>query len=203
MKSGPIWRRMCRRTNGASPRSIWSNRSTCPTSSRRACCCASAGSRRSSSAWPSISSGTSFSAALRAPISRTDEFHLTVARKALLSNQRSDSRWGHAALRVANAEYPRPKAFPPTRPSAYHLINIVSHRDQGASMAKRSARHKARELQYHEPATVHPLFPHERGGWSPHDHDQNSRDRKYVKNVRAMSPTQQRLMDAINERAVV
>ncbi len=70
-------------------------------------------------------------------------------------------------------------------------------------MAKRSARQKARELQYHEPANVHPLFPHERGGWSPHDHDQNSRDRKYVKNVRAMSPTQQRLMDAINERSVV
>jgi len=69
-------------------------------------------------------------------------------------------------------------------------------------MAKRSARHKARELQYHEPATVHPLFPPERG-WSPHDHDQNSRDRKYVKNVRAMSPTQQQLMDAINERSVV
>jgi len=71
-------------------------------------------------------------------------------------------------------------------------------------MAKRSARHKARELQYHEPATVHPLFPPDRG-WSPHDHnrDVDARDRKYVKNVRAMSPIQQRLMDAINERSVV
>ncbi len=71
-------------------------------------------------------------------------------------------------------------------------------------MAKRSARQKARELQYHdhETATVHPLFPSERG-WSPHDRDQNSRDRKYVKNIRAMSPTQQQLMDAINERSVV
>ena len=69
-------------------------------------------------------------------------------------------------------------------------------------MAKRSARHKARELHYHEPATVHPLFPPERG-WSPHDLDQGTRDRKYVKNVRAMSPTQQQLMDAINERSVV
>ncbi|HWA02161.1 MAG TPA: PhoH family protein [Rhizomicrobium sp.] len=69
-------------------------------------------------------------------------------------------------------------------------------------MAKRSARQKTRELQYHEPANVHPLFPSERG-WSPHQHDENSRDRKYVKNVRAMSPTQQRLMDAIEERSVV
>ena len=69
-------------------------------------------------------------------------------------------------------------------------------------MAKRSARHKARELHHHEPATVHPLFPPERG-WSPHEQDQSSRDRKYVKNVRAMSSTQQRLMDAIDERSVV
>jgi len=71
-------------------------------------------------------------------------------------------------------------------------------------MAKRSARHKARELQYHdhEPATVHPLFPSDRG-WSPHANDHNSRDRKYVKNVRAMSPIQQQLMDAINEHSVV
>ncbi|MBV9693729.1 MAG: PhoH family protein, partial [Alphaproteobacteria bacterium] len=69
-------------------------------------------------------------------------------------------------------------------------------------MAKRSARQKARELQYHEPANVHPLFPPERG-WNPHDHDEHARDRKYVKNVRAMSPAQQRLMDAINERSVV
>jgi phosphate starvation-inducible PhoH-like protein len=68
-------------------------------------------------------------------------------------------------------------------------------------MAKRSARQKARE-QYHEPATVHPLFPSDRG-WSPHHHDENSRDRKYVKNVRAMSPPQQALMDAIEERSVV
>ena len=69
-------------------------------------------------------------------------------------------------------------------------------------MAKRSARYKARELHHHEPATVHPLFPPDRG-WSPHEHDAGARDRKYVKNVRAMSPTQQRLMDAIDERSVV
>ena len=71
-------------------------------------------------------------------------------------------------------------------------------------MAKRSARQKARELQYHEPATVHPLFPPDRG-WSPHDHnrDVDARDRKYVKNIRAMSAQQQALIDAIEERAVV
>jgi len=69
-------------------------------------------------------------------------------------------------------------------------------------MAKRSARQKARELQYHEQANVHPLFPPDRG-WNPHTHDQNARDRKYVKNVRAMSPAQQKLMNAIDERSVV
>src|ERR1700744_6089789 len=90
-----------------------------------------------------------------------------------------------------------------TRLSAHPLL-IMFHRDQGVSMAKRSARQKARELQYHEPANVHPLFPPDRG-WNPHDHnrDVDARDRKYVKNVRAMSPIQQRLMDAINERSVV
>ena len=69
-------------------------------------------------------------------------------------------------------------------------------------MAKRSARHKTRELHHHEPATVHPLFPNDRG-WSPHESDQQARDRKYVKNVRAMSAMQQRLMDAIDEHSVV
>jgi phosphate starvation-inducible PhoH-like protein len=66
-------------------------------------------------------------------------------------------------------------------------------------MAKRSARHKARE--FHEPENVHRLFP-SRGGWSPRD-DDDSRDRKYVKNIRAMSPTQQLLLDAIEARSVV
>jgi phosphate starvation-inducible protein PhoH and related proteins len=64
-------------------------------------------------------------------------------------------------------------------------------------MAKRSARYKTRENSDDE--NVHPLFP-ARGGWDPRDG--GARDRKYVKNVRAMSPAQQRLMNAIDERAV-
>lgn len=64
-------------------------------------------------------------------------------------------------------------------------------------MAKRSARYKSRESADIE--NVHPLFP-SRSGWSPRD--EGARDRKYVKNVRAMSPAQQRLMNAIDERAV-
>ncbi len=64
-------------------------------------------------------------------------------------------------------------------------------------MAKRSARYKSRENA--EIANVHTLFP-SRAGWSPRD--DGARDRKYVKNVRAMSPAQQRLMNAIDERAV-
>jgi phosphate starvation-inducible PhoH-like protein len=66
-------------------------------------------------------------------------------------------------------------------------------------MAKRSARYKTREQSFNDTENVHPLFP-ARSGWSPRDDE--GRDRKYVKNVRAMSPTQQCLMDAIDERAV-
>jgi phosphate starvation-inducible protein PhoH and related proteins len=66
-------------------------------------------------------------------------------------------------------------------------------------MAKRSARRKHREQYDDEQANVHPLFPS--SGWSPID--DGNRDRKYVKNIRAMSPLQQRLMDAIDERNVV
>jgi len=66
-------------------------------------------------------------------------------------------------------------------------------------MAKRSARQKAREYQDTQSATVYPLFPS--ASWSPLDSD--SRDRKYVKNIRAMSPLQQRLIDAVDERSVV
>ena len=80
-------------------------------------------------------------------------------------------------------------------------------------MAKRSARRKARE-QYRD-SNVHNLFPHQNGwagaedarsaaslnGWDPRERD--SRDRKYVKNVRAMSDAQQLLMTAIEERSVV
>jgi phosphate starvation-inducible protein PhoH and related proteins len=68
-------------------------------------------------------------------------------------------------------------------------------------MAKRSARSKSREHGFPSTQNVHPLFP--RSGWSPHEADQESRDRKYVKNVRAMSVAQQQLMDAIEERSVV
>jgi len=66
-------------------------------------------------------------------------------------------------------------------------------------MAKRSARFKTRDNTALE--NVHPLFP--RSQWSPHHADQDIRDRKYVKNVRAMSPAQQQLMDAIDEKSVV
>jgi phosphate starvation-inducible PhoH-like protein len=67
-------------------------------------------------------------------------------------------------------------------------------------MGKRSARRKHREMQFHQEATVHPLFPSS-SGWNPRDSD--LRDRRYVKNIRAMSPTQQALLEAIDERAVV
>jgi phosphate starvation-inducible PhoH-like protein len=70
-------------------------------------------------------------------------------------------------------------------------------------MAKRSARRKLREDSHRESATVHSLFPSS-GGWSPHEHERDrARDRRYVKNIRAMSPIQQSLLDAIDERAVV
>ncbi|HEY4112822.1 MAG TPA: PhoH family protein, partial [Rhizomicrobium sp.] len=66
-------------------------------------------------------------------------------------------------------------------------------------MAKRSTRHKLREYQESDNANVHPLFSP--SGWTPRDDE--LRDRKYVKNIRAMSPLQQRLIDAIEERSVV
>src|ERR1700677_2511792 len=69
-------------------------------------------------------------------------------------------------------------------------------------MPKRSMRSKSRDTAFSPAQNVHPLFP-SRGSWSPHDQDQDQRDRKYVKNIRAMSSTQQQLMDAIDERSVV
>ena len=72
-------------------------------------------------------------------------------------------------------------------------------------MAKRSMRSKSRDSVYQE--NVHPLFPghsNTRGAqWTPHDPNGQFRDRKYVKNVRAMSPAQQQLMDAIDGHSVV
>lgn len=68
-------------------------------------------------------------------------------------------------------------------------------------MAKRSARHRERDLQLPDSATIiHPIFPN-RPGYDPRNDDQ--RDRRYVKNVRAMGPTQQSLMDAIDAHSVV
>ena len=73
-------------------------------------------------------------------------------------------------------------------------------------MAKRSMRSKSRDLAYAQ-ENVHPLFPgrpnHQGKGWTPHDPDDQFRDRKYVKNVRAMSPAQQQFMDAIDSQSVV
>ena len=73
-------------------------------------------------------------------------------------------------------------------------------------MAKRSMRSKSRDLSYAE-QNVHPLFPgrpnNQSKGWTPHDPDGQFRDRKYVKNVRAMSPAQQQFMDAIDGQSVV
>src|ERR1700760_4031993 len=69
-------------------------------------------------------------------------------------------------------------------------------------MAKRSARRKYRDGAYQESDNVHALFP-TNGGWNPLDGERQERERKYVKNVRAISPTQQKLMDAIDERSVV
>jgi phosphate starvation-inducible protein PhoH and related proteins len=69
-------------------------------------------------------------------------------------------------------------------------------------MAKRSMRSKSRDSSYASQENVHPLFP-SRSGWTPHDPDGQFRDRKYVKNIRAMSPAQQQLMDAIDAHSVV
>jgi phosphate starvation-inducible PhoH-like protein len=67
-------------------------------------------------------------------------------------------------------------------------------------MAKRSAHQKNRENNFRE-GNVHPLFPSGNSNWNPLDSDQ--RDRKYVKNIRAMSPLQQALIEAIDDRSVV
>ena len=68
-------------------------------------------------------------------------------------------------------------------------------------MAKRSMRSKSRAPSYAQ-ENVHPLFPG-RSQWTPHDPDGQFRDRKYVKNVRAMSPAQQQFMDAIDAQSVI
>ena len=67
-------------------------------------------------------------------------------------------------------------------------------------MAKRAARNKLRDRDYEESATVQALFP-SAGGWSPLEGD--VRDRKYVRNVRALSAIQQALIDAMDAHSVV
>lgn len=67
-------------------------------------------------------------------------------------------------------------------------------------MARRSARRKERDHLHSDSATVYSLFP-SRPGYEAAD--AQLRDRKYVKNVRAMSPMQQRLMEAIDASSVV
>ena len=67
-------------------------------------------------------------------------------------------------------------------------------------MARRSARYKVRDRNQDDGANVHSLFPRERH-WNPLEEE--NRERKYVKNVRALSPQQQTLIDAITERSVV
>jgi phosphate starvation-inducible PhoH-like protein len=67
-------------------------------------------------------------------------------------------------------------------------------------MAKRSMRSKMRE-SYSAQENVHPLFPAR--GWTPHNPDGDYRDRKYVKNVRALSEAQQKFMDSVDAHSVV
>jgi phosphate starvation-inducible protein PhoH and related proteins len=67
-------------------------------------------------------------------------------------------------------------------------------------MVKRAARNKLRDRDYEASATVQALFPSS-ARWNPVETD--IRDRKYVKNVRALSPMQQGLIDAMNEQSVV
>jgi phosphate starvation-inducible PhoH-like protein len=68
-------------------------------------------------------------------------------------------------------------------------------------MAKRSMRSKSRE-SYSSQENVHPLFPGKKS-WSPHNPDGDYRDRKYVKNVKALSEAQQQFLDAIEAHSVV
>jgi phosphate starvation-inducible PhoH-like protein len=69
-------------------------------------------------------------------------------------------------------------------------------------MAKRSMRSKSRD-SYSSQENVHALFPSRTKAWSPHNPDNEFRDRKYVKNVRAMSVAQQQFMDAVDSKSVV
>ena len=67
-------------------------------------------------------------------------------------------------------------------------------------MAKRVSRYKSRSFGFAENENVHCLFP---AADRYQEHEKTVRDRKYVKNLRAMSPMQQQLMDAIESGSVV
>jgi phosphate starvation-inducible PhoH-like protein len=67
-------------------------------------------------------------------------------------------------------------------------------------MVKRAARKQLRDRDYQDSAIVRALFPSPTA-WTPVGAD--NRDRKYVKNVRALSPMQQSLIDAMDENSVV
>jgi phosphate starvation-inducible PhoH-like protein len=81
----------------------------------------------------------------------------------------------------------------------YALIRQLS-RKVGVSMARRAARNKMRDRGHEENANIHTLYP-PTTNWTPLERD--VRDRKYVKNVRALSPVQQTFLDAIEERSVI
>jgi phosphate starvation-inducible PhoH-like protein len=67
-------------------------------------------------------------------------------------------------------------------------------------MARRAVRNKMRDRGRQESANIHTLYP--TGiNWTPLESE--VRDRKYVKNVRALSPVQQIFLDAIEERSVI
>jgi phosphate starvation-inducible PhoH-like protein len=71
-------------------------------------------------------------------------------------------------------------------------------------MAKRSMRSKSRDSAYDSQENVHALFPSRAASkWTPHDPDGQFRDRKYVKNIKAMSPAQQQFIDAVDDNSVV
>jgi phosphate starvation-inducible PhoH-like protein len=67
-------------------------------------------------------------------------------------------------------------------------------------MVKRATRSRHHDRGRNSSATVHALFPPP-ANRTPSESD--VRDRKYVKNIRALSPLQQTLLDAMDERAVV
>jgi phosphate starvation-inducible PhoH-like protein len=67
-------------------------------------------------------------------------------------------------------------------------------------MAKRAARNKMRDRGHEEHENIHTLYTSPRA-WSPLENE--VRDRRYVRNVRAQSPVQQEFLDAIQERSVI